>query len=377
MFWVPLVAAFVAASTLVSAQAPTVITTGLQSPQRLLLTPRGNFLVTESGAAVNAGRVSFISRSGNRRSLIEGLPAGADVEGGFSGPTAVALQDRTVFVAIGPGDAERRGTVPGTSQYNPAGFSSPLFASILAFRFSSPVDNVTGTVALTPAQHQQLADGQELMLRDGAGGTATASLVVKLPEATPDPNAVYRFSNPYGFEFSRSGRSLYYADASQDTVVEIDLVTSRRRTLARFPKFPNPSKIGPPVVDAVPTSVTFYDSHLLVTFLTGYPFTPGNARVYSVDLATKKVEPFINGLSSAVDLQVRRGREGAPEFFVLEFSTNQSATPPAPGRLLHYVTPAPMVLSNQLTAPISIQVDNESNTVFVLELTGRLLAIKL
>jgi len=377
MFWVPLFAALIAASTLVSAQAPTVITTGLQSPQRLLLTPRGNFLVSETGAAVNAGRVSFVSRSGTRRSLIEGLPSGADVEGGFSGPTALALQDRALFVAIGPGDSERRGTTPGTSQYNSAGFSSPLFASIIAFRFSSPVDNVIGTVTLTRAQHQQLADGEEVQLRDGAGGTAFASLVVKLPEATPDPNAVYRFSNPYGFEFSRSGRSLYYADASQDTIVEVDVMTSRRRTLVRFPKFPNPSKVGPPVVDAVPTSVNYYDSHLLVTFLTGYPFVPGNARVYSVDLATKKVEPFINALNSVVDLQWRKRRDGAPEFFVLEFSRNQTATPPAPGRLLHFVTPAPTVLNDSLTAPVSIQVDDESNTVFVLELTGRLLAIKL
>lgn len=377
MFWVQLFAATLAATTILSAQAPTVVTSGLQSPQRLLLTPRGNFLVSESGAAVNEGRVSFVSRSGTRRSLVEGLPAGADVEGGFSGPTALALQDRRLFVAVGPGDSERRGTKPGTSVYNPAGFASPLFASILVFEFSQPVDMTVGTVQLTPAHHQQLADGEALQLRDGAGGSAMVSLLVKLPEATPDPNALYRFSNPYSFEFSRNGRSLYYADASQDTIVEVDLLTSRRKTLVRFPKFANPTKVGAPFVDAVPTSIRYYDSHLLVTFLTGYPFAPGNARVYSVNLQTGKTEPFINALSSAVDLQWRRLPGGAPEFFVLEFSRNQSANPAPPGRLLRYVTPEPTVVNDQLIVPISIQVDNESNTIFVLELTGRLLAIKL
>jgi len=73
-----------------------VVTMGLQGPQKIILTPRGNFLVTETSTAINSGRVSFVSRAGVRRSLFEGRPSGAEVTGGGGGP-----------IAIGGGDIER------------------------------------------------------------------------------------------------------------------------------------------------------------------------------------------------------------------------------------------------------------------------------
>ena len=66
-----------------------VVFSGLQTPQRLILTPRGNFLVSESNTDSNSGRISFITRAGARRSLIEALPSGTDQNGGFSGPSAL------------------------------------------------------------------------------------------------------------------------------------------------------------------------------------------------------------------------------------------------------------------------------------------------
>ena len=72
---------------------PQTLITGLQSPVKLILTPRGNFLVTETSMSTNSGRVSFVSRAGVRRSLIEGLPSGTEVTlAGGSGPAAMALR---------------------------------------------------------------------------------------------------------------------------------------------------------------------------------------------------------------------------------------------------------------------------------------------
>src|SRR4051794_33223109 len=85
-----------------------VVATGLQGPQKIILTPGGNLLVSETSMAVNSGRVSFVSRAGARRSLLEGLPSGVEVASGGSGPTAMALRARTLYVALGAGDGERR-----------------------------------------------------------------------------------------------------------------------------------------------------------------------------------------------------------------------------------------------------------------------------
>ena len=165
-----------------------VLATGLPGANKLLLTPRGNFLVSEPSMATNAGRVSFVSRGGSRRSLIEGLPSGIEVTlGGGSGPSAMALNGRTLYVALGAGDSERRGTVPGTSIHNPAGASSAIFASILEFRFSGDVDTLGGTFRLTPAQHAALADGATVDLDDGSGGRAQASVLTRFPISAPDP----------------------------------------------------------------------------------------------------------------------------------------------------------------------------------------------
>src|SRR6185436_12983444 len=189
-------------SILITASAafaqPQTIITGLQSPRRIILTPRGNFLVTESTSAINTGRVSFVSRGGTRRSLIEGLPSGIEVTGmNSSGPAALALRDRTLYLAIGAGDSERSGTRPGSSVYNPAGESSPIFASVLKIQLGSDIDVLTGTFTFTPQIQQQLADGDDVDLSDGAGGTARFSVLCDFPDGIPDANTIYRFSNPF------------------------------------------------------------------------------------------------------------------------------------------------------------------------------------
>ena len=58
------------------AQQPQEIITGLQTPQKVILTPGGSLLVSEPNMAVNSGRVSRVSRAGARQSLLEALPSG-------------------------------------------------------------------------------------------------------------------------------------------------------------------------------------------------------------------------------------------------------------------------------------------------------------
>ena len=90
----------------VRAQSVSVFTGGLKGPTRVVLTSKGNLLVTESGDGPNAGRLSLIDRQTRaRRTILDGLPAGPGAEGGISGPSGLAVQGRTVYVAIGAGDS--------------------------------------------------------------------------------------------------------------------------------------------------------------------------------------------------------------------------------------------------------------------------------
>src|SRR5687767_7865871 len=82
------------------AQSVSVFTGGLKGPTKVVITSRGNLLVTESGDGPNKGRLSIIDRQTRaRRTILEGLPAGPSAEGGISGPSGLAVQGRTVYVA--------------------------------------------------------------------------------------------------------------------------------------------------------------------------------------------------------------------------------------------------------------------------------------
>jgi hypothetical protein len=355
---------------------PQVLVTGLQSPQKIILTPQGNFLVSEPSMTRNSGRVSFVSRAGIRRSLIEGLPSGIEVTlAGSSGPNAMALRERTLYLSLGAGDSERGGTTPGTSLPNPEGPSSPIFASILDIRFSADPDSIGGTFRMTPQHQQVLTDGGEVEINDGTGATARITILARFPNTEPSATAIYKFSSPWGLALAEDGRSLYVSDASMNSVVRVDTTTGRWRRLVRFAPVPNPTRVGPPVLDAVPTSVRVYGNQLLVSFLSGFPFVPGNTRVLAVNPDAGTTEPFINGLTSATDVLWRKRADGSSQFFVLEFSQNQSAQPPPPGRLLRFDSPQAQVAAAGLITPVSMAFDEGTQDLFILELRGQILRL--
>jgi hypothetical protein len=354
-----------------------VVATGLQSPQKMIVTPVGNLLVSEASTQPNAGRVSLVTPSGVRRTMIEGLPSGLEVAGGPSGPTAMVMRAQTLYVAIGGGDAERRGEAPGTAIHNPQGRSSALFASVLRMRFATDLDQATGTFRITPEHQQVLRDGGEVQISDGSGTLVTVDVLTRLPLSEPDPNTVYRFSNPWGLALSEDGRVLWAVDASMNALLRIDSETGRWQRVMRFAPMPNPGPVGPRVIDAVPTNVRTYGSELLVSFLTGFPFVPGTARVLAIDPAQRSSQPFMSGLTSVVDVLWRDRGTSRAQFFALEFSANQSAQPAAPGRLSRFDTPAGEVVAADLRAPVSMALDERSSILYVLELSGRILRLRL
>jgi hypothetical protein len=342
---------------------------GLQLPAKAGFTRHGNLVVAEAGTpANNTGRVSLIDRTTRtRRTLLEGLPSGisrAEEPGTPSGPSGVAVQDRTVFVTIGVGDAVLPGPAPGTEQANPSP-ASPILASLLSLRSSVALDVAAGGFVLNPADHARLKAGESLTLTNGAGEELTVRLVADFPdfiaEARPDFPANVRAGNPFGVAVR--GQTLFVVDASQNVVRRVDASSGATTTLTTVGKVQNPLPMGPPVIDPVPDSIRFRGDDLVITTLTGFPFPAGKAEVRKISTADGSSQTLVSGLTTAIDV-FPLGSGANDPLLVLEFST--AMLQQAPGRL-RLVTPAgaSTTIAENLPTPTSMAVDPTTGEVFI------------
>ncbi len=354
--------------------------TGLNGPVKLIFSQQRNLLVSETGVGINAGRISIVDRNGARRTLLDGLPAAVNATGELSGPTGMLMRGRTLYVAIGEGDTTLPGPIPGATQIANPSPSSPIFNSVLALHFSANAERTTLGFTLTPADYAALDGGAKLTLDNGRGDKLTVELIVDFPDSIPNPLPFFppnvRNSNPFALELI--GNQLYVVDAGLNRVVTVDLASGDFETLTAFPPIQNPLPFGPPVVEAVPTSIREHDGQLLVTLFRGFPFPPGAAEVQSVDPDTGSRETFIANLTAAIDVLPVKDRGGDTDFLTLEFSANLLVEPPELGRLQFFETPAgpPNVIADCLITPTSMVRDPKTGTLFVTELAfGRIVTV--
>jgi hypothetical protein len=351
------------------AQATTVFAGGLKAPTRIVITPRGNLLVAESGQGPNTGRLSLIDRkTGQRRTILDGLPAGVSAEGGTSGPSGLALRGSTLYMTIGAGDGVLAGPVPGSEKANPNP-ASPIISSVLAIHASPGVETSTDGFALTPADHATLKNNP-VTLSNGKGDTLKVELLVDFPNFQAEPRPDFadnvRASNPFGVAVS--GNLLYVTDASLNKIVEVGANSGSTATLTTFAPIQNTLPFGPPFVDAVPDSVRLYGDRLLVTYLTGFPFAPGASRVRTVDQVTGAQADFIKNLTSAIDVLPVRHSGDKQHTYVLEFSANMLEN--QPGRLILFETPdaAPVVIAGGLISPVGMARDPKTGDIFIAQM---------
>jgi hypothetical protein len=140
---------------------------------------------------------------------------------------------------------------------------------------------------------------------------------------------------------------------------------------------PNTLGFGPPTVQPVPDSIHSFGDQLLVTYLTGFPFGPGAAQVRIVDAATGQDEPFITGLTAAIDVLPVREHGHGNQFLVLEFG---GAGLSQPGKLLLFSSPdaTPTVVSGCLITPTSMALNKKSGALFITEIgTGNVVRLML
>ncbi len=359
------------------AQSTTVFATGLKAPTKIIFSQNGNLLVAEAGDGPNTGRVSIVDRNGNRRTLLDGLPAGLAAPNlEPSGPEGLVLAGRTLFIVIGIGDVVRPGPAPGTEVPNPNGPSSPILSSVMAVHFDSSIDFLSSGFTLSVADHFTLADGFEVALQNNAAERVRIELLADFRDYVPDPRTIVRPSHPFGIDFN--GNELYVVDAGQNTVLEVKIDSRRVQTRVRFAPLSNPTPVGPPLIEAVPTSIRQFGddrNEMLVTLLSGFPFPVGGTQVRKINVATRSNELLIGGLSSAIDV-IGLKFQGRDQFYVLEFSTNLLAR--APGRLLRFdaLNGPPTVVVNNLITPTSMAPDFATGAIFVTEIfTGRIIRV--
>ena len=288
-----------AVSSSASAQyVSNVVATGLNNPRGLAFAPDGSLYIAEAGvytpggpSTVSRGQTFFFSNTGSITRYFEGTQtrvltglASVSSPADTSGPNDIA------FSASGTG----------------------YFISGLGFNPS------VRTTDLGPTGSQL---GQ-LYTFTNSGITAVAD--ISAFEAINNPAGGAVDSNPFHLVSSPSG--ILITDAGSNTLLVVDvsnavsLVTSfpGRNIGAGFPS------------DSVPTGVAVApDGSYRVGELTGFPFTPGAARVYNISpLGT--IESFITGLTNITDLAI--GPDGL--LYVLQLDTNGLAQPGGTGALL-------------------------------------------
>ncbi len=99
----------------------------------------------------------------------------------------------------------------------------------------------------------------------------------------------------------------YITDAGANTIIKVSKNGKEKSVFARFSGFPNPTPVGPPFIDAVPTGIVALPKYggFLVTTLTGFPFLEGRAAVYFVD-RNGNISPYTTGLTLLTDIAIDR-----------------------------------------------------------------------
>jgi hypothetical protein len=369
-----------------AAQTASVFTTGLTTPNRIVLAGSNSLIVTEAGTRVpNSGRISLIDREkGSRQTLLGGLPSAVSFLGNPAGdpdgPSGLLLTGHTLYITIGIGDRVIRGPGPGQERVNPNPPSSPIFDSVLALTLPEDYESTTSAFTLTLADQATLAAGAEVVLTNADGQTMTVRLVVDLPDYRPAPlpppneNNV-KASHLYGIEMFQ--RNLYVVDAGFNLLYQVNLKNEEYSVFTTFPDRPNPlyPTVGRPTIEAVPDNIHRFGNRLLVPLLTGTPFIPGMSEVRSVDGRSGADVGLISNLTSAIDIaRVEYPGDSFTSvfnpgdnssYYTLEFSTNQRMG--LPGRLRFYSNAAaePVDVFSNLVTPTSMTLDETSGNIFM------------
>jgi hypothetical protein len=375
LFWTAALMAVIAPD----ASGQTLVMEGLQFPQRLIFSPGGNLLVSEGGTTQpNTARISSVSRQGTRRSLIEGLPGSPSHGIPAFGPGGMALDGRTLYVAIGEGDTN----VGPPFVINLEGPSSPIFHSIVQIRFSADVDAIHSAFSLAQVHHWALLDGHDVSLTNASGDRATVRLLTAfrpLVRNVIGGAGRTRVSDPYSLWLEPGGTTLYVVDSASETVMKVNTDTGRSVVLTRFQPDERPTAAGPQFVDNVPTAICPVDGGFLVSFLTANPYPQGGSSVRMWkpdDGAWSRPSTVVNGLTMTNDMICQRTAGGMFRVITVEYSVDPANRNVPSGRIQMFEGGGTRVLADKLLLPVSIAQDPSGGDLYFATLPGMIFRLQ-
>lgn len=274
----PLLSFLVALATLPALAQPIPVIGGLASPIGLEADADGTLWVGERGTGADDGQITVVTPDGTPHPFLTGIPSVIGVEDLESISHLALAGDAVWFTWTHEGALE--GHLVRVSR---AGW-------------------VPGDTPKTMADVDLDVDVATYSLGNGAAS-----------------------SNPYGIAPAPDG-TVYLTDAGGNTLLHYDPVADALSTVAFFPDIPNPTPIGPPFTNTVPTGVVWNDGRLYVSTLTGFPFVDGQARVLGVE-PDGVWYAHESGLTTLTDVAVdpRDGAMAATRFALFRFD------PPPPG----------------------------------------------
>ena len=270
------------------AHEPSIVAENLNGPFSVHTDYLGNHWVTEVGSGNNDGGITLVRPHGEKIPIITGLPSyfnpnNEEVTGAWH---SLQLPNKQLAIVIGEGP---------TTQF--------------------------GRILIFDLRRFEIGRAAPLTLSKAIQSIDVSTYVLSLEGVTA--------SNPYSVARDWNG-NWYVADAGANKVIKISKDGKKRSVFVEMPAFPNPLPFGPPVVDQVPTKIISkgHDSFFLAQ-LTGFPFTEGTAKIYSVNNQGKLFE-YATGLTALVDMTLDK-KTG--DLYALQFAT--FGFDPAPGFTPH------------------------------------------
>lgn len=179
-------------------------------------------------------------------------------------------------------------------------------------------------------------------------------------------------SHPYDLTTGPDG-TLWVADAGANGLWMTDPMSGEIQVVAVFNEgvaspLPNPNRGGAMEADPVPTGIAFDGAgNAYVSFLPGFPFLPGSAKVVQVS-SDGQVSDYATGLTMVTDLQT--GPDGEMYAVQLGLFTEQGPTPNSGAIVRVKPGDASEVVVSELSFPTSIDFNTDGDAYVTINGVG-------
>ena len=228
------------------------IATGFSEPLGLEIDKGGNIWVSDAGSGKNDGKVSVTTKDGVKHDVITDFESYTIDNGEVEGPAHLLLDDGVLYRLGG---------------------------------------------------HGKLYKASQSLLKPGKGTIKASSLGVEDLGSFILPYPFVNETNEthlYNLSKGPDG-SIYIADAAANAIIRREKKTGALSVITEIQGIANPTPVGPPQIQSVPTGIYYDGQNFFITTLLGFPFPPGKSIIYKMTPAGA-TSIYQQGFTSLVDI---------------------------------------------------------------------------